>query len=472
MRIATYRRVSTEMQADEGFSLEAQKSRLQSYIDSQGWRLVEDYVDEGFSAKNTERPALKRLMEDIKKDKFDVVLVYRLDRLVRSVVDLHELLSLFEKHNVKFKSATEVFDTTSAMGRLFITMVAAMAQWERENLSERVHFGMKQMVLEGKRAGAKPPFGYDLQDKQLIINEEEAKWVRYIFEQYQTKGQQTIAGALNDMGIKTKSGSRWRSPVVYTVVTNPIYAGFIRWNYRKASGIKTGNEVIVKGEHEPIISKEQFDTVQEIIQKRTGKGFKGHTHYPFTGVLKCARCGSPMIGASRKRKHGVYRFYRCTGRFQSKICDMPLISEEVLAKTFLDEVEVPEYKEVQLPEKEDNTHEIEKKLSKVKSRIERIQDLYLDGDLTKQEYRERLEKERKKEEELVRQMTPSSNDINYEVLTQLVNDMKQLWEHATDEERKQLILLSVDSIIVEVTESSKGGPNQHAKISITDYAMK
>lgn len=472
MRVATYRRVSTEMQADEGFSLEAQKSRLQSFIDSQGWRHVEDYADEGYSAKNIERPALKRLMGDIQKEKFDIVLVYRLDRLVRSVMDLHELLSLFEKHNIKFKSATEVFDTTSAMGRLFITIVAALAQWERENLSERVHFGMRQMVLEGKRAGAKAPFGYDTVDKELVINEEEAKWVRYIFEQYRTKGQQAIAGALNGMGIKTKNGSRWRSTVIHTVATNPIYAGYIRWNYRKASGSKTGNEIVVKGNHEPLIPKEQFDEVQEIIEKRSGKGFKGHVHYPFTGVLKCARCGSPMIGASRKKKHGLYRFYRCTGRFHSKICDMPIISEDLVAKTFLEEVKAPEYKEVDIPETKDDSVEIEKQLSKVKARIERIQDLYLDGDLTKQEYREKLEKERKKEEELVRQMTPPSSEVNHEVLIDIINNMKRIWEHATDEERKQLISLAVDFITVEVTESSKGGPNQYAKINITDYAMK
>ena len=134
MRVALYIRVSTEDQAREGYSIQAQKNKLEAYCVSQGWDVVGFYIDDGYSAKDLDRPEMKRMLKHIEQGLIDCVLVYRLDRLTRSVLDLYKLLEIFEQHNCKFKSATEVYDTTTAMGRMFITIVAAMAQWERENL--------------------------------------------------------------------------------------------------------------------------------------------------------------------------------------------------------------------------------------------------------------------------------------------------------------------------------------------------
>lgn len=184
MRTAVYIRVSTDDQAREGFSIAAQREKLLAYIYSQGWEVADIYADEGVSAKDTNRPALTRMLADISRGCIDVVLVYRLDRLTRSVLDLYQLLQEFERYGVHFKSCTEVYDTTTAMGRLFITLVAALAQWERENLAERVKMGMGQMVRERKRPGGPPPFGYVLREGQLQLHPEEAKLVRTMFTQY------------------------------------------------------------------------------------------------------------------------------------------------------------------------------------------------------------------------------------------------------------------------------------------------
>lgn len=205
MRTAVYIRVSTEDQAREGFSIPAQREKLLSYVHSQDWTLSKLYVDEGVSAKDTNRPALAELLQDVRSGKIDVVLVYRLDRLTRSVLDLYQLLQEFERYRVHFKSCTEVYDTTTAMGRLFITLVAALAQWERENLAERVKLGMEQMVKERKRPGGPPPYGYVLVDGALQLHPGEAGTVRTMFEQYlQGASPRRIAEQANSLGARGK----------------------------------------------------------------------------------------------------------------------------------------------------------------------------------------------------------------------------------------------------------------------------
>lgn len=380
MRAAIYVRVSTEEQAREGYSISAQIQRLEDFARSQDWVIFDHYIDDGYSAKNLNRPDMNRMIKDIREKKFDVVLVYRLDRMVRSVSDLHELLELFDSNNVKFKSATEMFDTTSAMGRFFITLVAAMAQWERENLAERVYMGMRRMVEESKRPGAMAPFGYDLVDGELVINEEEAKWVKKIFKGFLYKGRTAIAAMLNDAGVKTKKGNYWNDSVVTFIVNNPVYCGLIRWNHRKVSGRKTNEEILVEGNHQPIISKELFDKVKLVQSERAGRGYKGNSEYPFSGVLRCSRCGKVLIGAKRKRKNGYNRFYRCAGRTQFKICDLPMVSEEVLEELFLNHLPAPA-QPVTLHQKTEDIEALEKEKIKINKKIERIKELYLEGEL-------------------------------------------------------------------------------------------
>ncbi len=170
----------------------------------------------------------------MKENMFDCVLVYRLDRLTRSVLDLYTMLNKFDKYNVKFKSATEVYDTTNAMGRLFITLVAALAQWERENLAERVRMGMNQKAKEGKWTVSLTPLGFDKEGDYLVINEKEAAIVRELFDLYLTGkyGVGKVAKILNQRGIKTKSGAMWHFNSVRYVLMNMIYMGTMRYNYR------------------------------------------------------------------------------------------------------------------------------------------------------------------------------------------------------------------------------------------------
>lgn len=459
MKTAIYVRVSTEEQAKEGYSIKAQLQRLTDFANSQGWNITHEFIDDGYSAKDLERPDMQKMIKCIENNEFDVVLVYRLDRLVRSVMNLHELLTLFDDHKVMFKSATEMFDTTSAMGRFFITLVGAMAQWERENLGERVHMGMKRMVEEGKRAGGSAPFGYDLEDGKLIINIEEAKWVRYIFDAYRTKGKRAIAEVLNQNGIRTKKGSYWQDSVVTYVATNPIYCGYIRWNYRKVTGKRTYNEMLIKTDHQAIVSKEEFDEIQKIMQSRAGKGFKGDTHYPFTGVLRCARCGKPLIGARRKKKDGYHRFYRCIGRSSYKICDLPFISENVIEKEFLTKLHIEDF--ILQPQNNDNEdiEAIEKDLAKIRNAINRTKKMFQWGDYTSEiEYRNDLNELKEKELELTQALESIDTPIDIDQIMVFQKQLKDNWQDYSFESRKLFVSDIISKILVDVIKESTGGP--------------
>ena len=184
---AIYTRVSTDDQAREGTSLAEQRDRLQAYCKSQGWQIHDVYEDDGFSGKNLDRPAMQRLIEDARQKQFDVVVVYKLDRLSRSQKDVLYLLEdVFEPAGIGFKSATEPFETTTPFGKAVIGMLAVFAQLERDTIQARTQGGKHRRLAEGALVSVPRTFGYtyDKANKQLLVNPAEAEWVRRIFQWY------------------------------------------------------------------------------------------------------------------------------------------------------------------------------------------------------------------------------------------------------------------------------------------------
>ncbi|HHY72244.1 MAG TPA: recombinase family protein [Bacillus bacterium] len=483
MRVAIYRRVSTEMQKEEGFSLEAQKMRLEAFALSQGWTIVDDYCDDGYSAKNLERPHIQRMIKDMKKKKFDVILVYRLDRFVRTVTDLHKLLQLMDRYDVKFKSSTEAFDTTTATGRMFITLVATIAQWERETIAERVYEAMLKRSETGKRNGAPAPYGYDLEDGKLILNYDEAKWVKFIFAQYLTHGSQNIAKKLNSRGITTKKGEIWSDFSVRYTLKNPIYSGYVRWNYESVSGghrKKTGEEVIVKLEQEdfePIITKKKWDEIQQIIDDRYNMAFRSQNHYPFSSIGKCAKCGKSIIGNKKVRSNGFeHRFYKCQGRFRFGICDAPVIPELSIEKAFLEILDininqlVNEIDVEQNQETDIDRNKLNKQLEKILCKKERTKEIYTDGDMTKAEYRKKMNQLTIEENELRGLLEEQEQHASTEDIKQILSSIKEEWKELSYESKKHAIHLLFKYITIEIVEPSK--PNKLAVVKISDYSFK
>src|SRR5574343_791441 len=211
-RCAVYTRVSTDERLDQSFnSLDAQREACQAYIVSQraeGWLPVgDDYDDGGYSGGNMERPALKRLMADIIADQIDIVIIYKIDRLTRSLTDFAKLVEVFERHKVSFVSVTQQFNTTTSMGRLMLNILLSFAQFEREVTGERIRDKIAASKAKGMWMGGVPPLGYDVVERKLVVEEKDANLVRDIFSRYAEHG--SAARLVRELDIEGHTTKSW-----------------------------------------------------------------------------------------------------------------------------------------------------------------------------------------------------------------------------------------------------------------------
>lgn len=259
-KVAIYTRVSTEDQAKEGFSLDAQLEKLRSYCKARDWEIAEEYVDDGYSGRNTRRPAYKKLLQEI--DKWNTLLVIKMDRIHRNSKNFMLMMEELKKHDKEFVSMTESLDTSTAMGRFVMDIIQRIAQLESEQIGERVYDGMKQKArTDGGVLGFNIPYGYEYEDGKLSINPEEAKNVKEIYNMYQEgMSMKKIAEELNTRDIPTKFNKTWGAQTVSLILKNPLYCGYLHWE-----------DHLIPGEHEPIIDKDTFNDVQKIIKKKGHK---------------------------------------------------------------------------------------------------------------------------------------------------------------------------------------------------------
>ena len=256
-RVAVYTRVSTEDQAKEGFSLDAQRERLEAYCKARGWAVATKYVDDGHSGRDTKRPAYQRMM--MERDCWDTLLVIKMDRIHRNSRNFMEMMEDLQEWGKNFVSATESFDTSTAMGRFVMDIIQRIAQLESEQIGERVYMGMNQKARTGPGLlGFTPPFGYEIREGALHVAPEEANVVREVFDRC-LAGQttQAIADSLNTRSVHAKRGGRWTHARVLYILHNPLYSGFLRWD---------GN--IRPAEHPAIVPRAVFNLAQEALQSR------------------------------------------------------------------------------------------------------------------------------------------------------------------------------------------------------------
>jgi site-specific DNA recombinase len=306
LRCAIYTRKSSEEGLDMEFnSLDAQREACESYIASQrseGWAAVrERYDDGGFSGGTLERPALKQLLNDIENGLIDVIVVYKIDRLSRSLMDFARLVEVFDRNNVTFVSVTQSFNTTTSMGRLTLNILLSFAQFEREVIGERIRDKVAASRKRGMWMGGSVPFGYDVRERKLVVNSDEAATVRRIFERFVELGSATaLARELRRDGIRNKQGTLIDKGYLYRLLNNRVFRG---------EAVHKGN--IYAGEHEAIISDELWDQVHSIMQESPRKRAIG-TRTQESALLKgliFSETGAAMTPTSTKKGARRYRYY-------------------------------------------------------------------------------------------------------------------------------------------------------------------
>jgi site-specific DNA recombinase len=319
LRCVIYTRKSTEEGLDQDFnSLDAQREAGEAFIASQrheGWVAMPDrYDDGGYTGGNIERPGLKRLMSDIEAGKIDIVVVYKVDRLSRSLLDFARLMELFDRKKVSFVSVTQQFNTATSIGRLVLNILLSFAQFEREMISERTRDKMSAARRKGKWTGGRPPLGYDIAGRKLVINTDEAQLVRTIFSLYLDKRSLLrVAETLNTRGHRMKSwitrkgahreGGQWSKSAVLRILKSVVYIGKIE--YRKT---------VYEGEHPEILDEAIFVRVTALLKARTGRAENPRNAHGFLlrGLIRCRACGSVMTSSCTTHRGTVYRYYTCT----------------------------------------------------------------------------------------------------------------------------------------------------------------
>ena len=313
---AVYTRKSSEEGLEQNFnSLHAQREACEAFIKSQaseGWKLVKTaYDDGGLSGGTMERPALKRLLADIGEGLVDVVVVYKVDRLTRSLADFAKMVELFDERGISFVAVTQQFNTTTSMGRLTLKVLLSFAQFERDVTGERIRDKIAASKRKGMRMGGVPSLGYDIRDRRLVVNPAEAETVRHIYEHYlELRCVRQLSKELEQEAIKSKvrvsqkgiksGGCRFSRRALYELLANPIYIGEIRHKQERHPG-----------QHEAILSKELWERVQQRLNENAARGRGSSTRSiasPLAGKLFDAD-GQPLYVQGATKATRRYRYY-------------------------------------------------------------------------------------------------------------------------------------------------------------------
>lgn len=465
--IAIYIRVSSQQQVKEGYSLQAQKNMLTSFCEAREWSNYKFYIEEGLSAKNDKRPVYQDMMRHVEEGKIKTVLVYKLDRIMRSIGDLDKMLKTFDKHECSFVSATEPFDTTSPTGKLFIYIVGALAQWENEIKSERIKFVLEEKVSdEGIWIGNVPyPFDLDEKTQKLIPNPERAEKTLEIIEMYMSgMGTHKIAEYMNATETTDKT---WRANTIYRILKNPALYGATRWVNK-----------VYENTHQGIISKEKFELLQRMMKDRADTRYKDvESTYLFQSVLACPTCERTLSVARyfRKRKDGTtYQgaTYRCTwcakeNKFNHHIGEQKFL--DALYK-YMQNVKIEHLQNVELKnEKPDYVKQFEA----IENKRRKYQRAWANDMITDDEFKELMNETREVYEELKLKIKKEENNISIDPkrIAGTIMMFNKNFKELTIEEKRKFIASFIRKIYFKVTPqppkrpeiSQKGKP----KVEIT-----
>ena len=480
IRCAIYTRKSHEEGLDQEFnSLDAQRSAAEAYIQSQvheGWqKIATRYDDGGFSGGNMERPALTALIDDIRAGKIDCVVVYKVDRLSRSILDFSRLIAVFDDCDVSFVSLIQQFNTTTSMGRLTLNILLSFAQFEREIIGERIRDKKLATARQGKYIGGQPKLGLDIVDRRYVVNEKEAKLVRRVFQMLlEIQSCQKIAEALNAEGLRTKQygtktgktfgGTHWTGRNIYDIVTDQKYIGRI---------VHKG--VSYPAEHKAIISDDIFERVQAVLKSNHRVAHK-HQSKRFAllrRMLRCGECGS-LVQPAWTRNHGrEYRYYTCAKKVKTgyKKCSLPSLPAGEIEKIVVEQLRglfrhpdviARTFREVATRGATGQEADVVSRLDDLRGRRKQAEQgarslLAIrdpEGDFVQSELK-RINGEIKSLDAAIRNLESSNGSAGHIELTEVTNALQRLdpvWETLYPEEQRRVLELLIDSITVNKKE--------------------
>lgn len=335
VKCGLYTRVSSRQQMECDYnSLESQKEKLEAYCLSQdGYVAAGYYEDGGLSGDTLDRPGLQKMIFDIRKGEINCVLVYKIDRLARSVRDFYTLIDVFEEYGVRFVSVTQNFDTSGPMGRLMLNILLDFAQFEREMIADRTRDKMRQRAERGLWNGGIPPYGYQRENKKLIRHPDESATILFMFECFASDPSVTrLRRELHQRGLFPRSGKKWLKTSLGHILHNPVYVGKVRSN---------GN--VFAGEQEKLVDEQLFQLVQSLAPERTHAGTKIERAFRLKGLLKCGDCGSfltPHYTQKRRKDGSINRipYYRCTKtmHFSNDVCRVRSLSADRIEEAVID----------------------------------------------------------------------------------------------------------------------------------------
>lgn len=453
-KVAVYIRVSTLSQLEEGYSIEEQKAKLESYCDIKDWHVYKVYTDGGFSGSTTERPALEQLIKDAQSKLFDTVLVYKLDRLSRSQKDtLYLIEDIFLKNNIEFVSLLENFDTSTPFGRAVIGLLSVFAQLEREQIKERMQLGKLGRAKSGKSMmWAKTSYGYnyDKETGSMTVNEYEALAVKEIYSSY--LAGMSITKLRDKINEEYPKQPAWSYRTIRGILANPVYCGLNQYKGQT-----------FQGTHKPLISLADFEQTQRELAKRqqTAKELSNprpfQAKYMLSGLAQCGYCHAPLkviLGAVRK-DGSRFKRYECYQRHPRKTRGVTVYNDNKKCESGYYDMELLEHyvltRIAQLQNDPDKIQElfsddaspsvdkqaIQKQIDSLTLKLSKLNDLYLDDRITLDELRAKSEdfiKQRAKMEEEVKKAVTDKQAGKREKIEKLL-DASSILEMSYDNQK-------------------------------------
>jgi site-specific DNA recombinase len=392
--------VSTEQQVD-GNSLATQKAQLLRYARDKGYAVTDIYVDAGLSGKDMNRPELQRLLGDAAKRRFDIVLVWKVDRISRSMKDFLGLIATLREHGVELAALDQQFDTSDPVGTLTLHMLGGFAQFEREMLVERTKEGHLHRLRRQDWSCGPVPFGYRKENGRLIEVPQEAAVVRRIFDLFlKLKRRRAVAMRLNEEGVKTRKGKLWTGNRVTDILLNPVYIGANAYGRHRRADARLRAKAewtVVPGMRRPMVEPETFEKAQALLGRATTPRAEQSAHrYALSGLVRCGKCGSAVCGTSMRKDGKLYRYYRCNGKAHGggSWCPGTMVPADALESAVAEKVRglarnAPPAHAPAATET-DERKEARRALDRLRERSARLFDLYESGHLDKALFHEQM----------------------------------------------------------------------------------